>query len=149
MSRSKSLLAAILGALLMFGATNGAGAQELGEKVREIGKNVRDACAKDMRSFCTQVSPGEGRMVACFYAHGDKLSVGCDMALVEAGDKLAWFADEVSKAIGVCAADIRDYCSGMTPGEGRIFQCLRDNQGDLSLGCTQVVNRVASRMAAR
>ncbi|RIA47788.1 cysteine rich repeat-containing protein [Dichotomicrobium thermohalophilum] len=149
MSHGKSLLAFICWAVLTLGVANAAGAQELGEKARKIGENVREACAKDMKTFCSQVTPGDGRMVACFYAHEDKISVGCDMAILEAGDKLAWFVDEVRTAVAGCAADIREYCRGMTPGEGRIFQCLRDNQGELSQGCRGLVSRLASRLAAR
>ncbi len=149
MAGRRSLFAAICTALLMLGLTSGAGAQEMREKARQLGENVREACSKDMRSYCTQVSPGGGRLVACFFAHQDKISVGCEMALLEASDKIEWVVDEVRSAVATCAVDIRKHCAGMVPGEGRIFQCLRDNQGDLTRGCTQVVNRVASRLAAR
>jgi Golgi apparatus protein 1 len=149
MPHSKSLLAVICWALLALGLTQGAGAQELGEKARQLGENVRQACSKDVQNFCSQVTPGDGRLVACFYAHEDKISVGCDMAILEAGDQLAWFVDELRTAVAGCAADIRDLCRGMTPGEGRIFQCLRDNRGELSRGCEGLVNRLASRLAAR
>ncbi len=149
MTRSTSLLAVICWILLGLGLTQGAGAQELGEKARQLGENVRQACSKDAQTFCSRVTPGNGRLVACFYAHEDKISPGCDMAILEAGDKLAWFVDEVRTAVTSCAADIRETCRGMTPGEGRIFQCLRDNQGELSQGCRRVVNRVAARLAAR
>ncbi len=149
MSYRKSLVAAICGLLLAFGLTNAAQAQDMREKARQLGENVRGACTKDAQNFCSQVSRGDGRLVACFYAHGDKISVGCEMALVEASEKLTWVADEVRSSIGACARDVHQHCAGMTPGEGRIFRCLQDNQQELSNACTQVVARIASRTAAR
>lgn len=149
MSGPRSLFAALSAVLLMLGLTSGAGAQDMRDKARQLVEGVRDACSNDMRSYCSQVSPGDGRLVACFFAHQDKISVGCETALLEASDKIEWVVDEVRSAVASCAVDIRKHCGGMTPGEGRIFQCLRDNQGDLGRGCTQVVNRVASRLASR
>ncbi|NIV22045.1 MAG: hypothetical protein GWN51_00030, partial [Gemmatimonadetes bacterium] len=45
---------------------------------------VMKACDAEIQAYCSQVSPGEGRLLACFYAHGDKLSGQCEYALYDA-----------------------------------------------------------------
>lgn len=142
MSSGKYIALAIMWAALAIGPAGTASA-------RDIAQDVRSACAKDVESFCSQVTPGEGRLMACIYAHEDRISDGCDMALVEAGDKLASVADKVRSAVASCAGDIRTHCNGMSPGDGEIFQCLRDNKSSLSSGCGQVVDRIAARRAER
>jgi hypothetical protein len=45
---------------------------------------VRDACAKDMQTYCNGVQPGGGRIMACFKEHQDKISPACKTALGQA-----------------------------------------------------------------
>ena len=40
---------------------------------RETGKR----CADDIKKYCTDSDPGEGRMVYCMQAHEDKISPKC------------------------------------------------------------------------
>lgn len=142
MSLGKYLTLAAMWAVLSTGPIGTASAQD-------IAQDVRNACANDVKTYCSQVTPGEGRLMACIYAHEDRISDDCDMALVEAGDKLASIADKVRSAVASCAKDIRTHCSGMSPGDGKIFQCLRDNKQSLSSDCGEVVDRIASRRAER
>lgn len=120
-----------------------------GVQAQEIGKELRSACSQDVKNFCSQVTRGEGRLVACFYAHNDQLSAPCDMAIVETGDKLAAAADKLRTAVAICARDIREHCSSMEPGDGRVFRCLSDNKASLNEGCGRVVNRIQTRMTSR
>ena len=61
------LLVAIVGVVLLSAA--GAWAQE------SIVDNVKKACATELTTYCSQVTPGEGRILACFFAHEDKFCV--------------------------------------------------------------------------
>ena len=45
-----------------------------------------------------------------------------------------------------CAADIKTYCAGVQQGEGRIAQCLRSHQQQLSPGCQQGMAKAATLM---
>ena len=45
-----------------------------------------------------------------------------------------------------CAPDIKAYCAGVQQGEGRIAQCLRSHQQQLSPACQQGVAKAASLM---
>jgi len=35
----------------------------------------------------------------------------------------------------VCRADVKKFCQGVKPGEGRIFACLKENSSKLSPAC--------------
>jgi len=120
-----------------------------GVQAQEIGKEMRQACSADVKNFCSQVTRGEGRMVACFYAHNDQLSAPCEMAIVETGDRLAAAADKLRTAVAICASDIRKHCSAMDAGSGRIFRCLSDNKASLNEGCGRIVSRIQTRMTSR
>jgi len=39
--------------------------------------SLRDACADDVKQFCANVEPGQGRIVRCIRDNEDKLSQQC------------------------------------------------------------------------
>ena len=45
-----------------------------------------------------------------------------------------------------CAPDIQAYCAGVQQGEGRIAQCLRAHQSQLSPACQQGMAKAATLM---
>ena len=45
-------------------------------------------CEAAITTTCKDVTPGEGRILACLYAHGDKLSGKCEYALYDAAIQL-------------------------------------------------------------
>ena len=70
--------------LMMLGA--GLAACALGSVAGAVGEGsladqVREGCKAELESYCKQVTPGEGRLLACLYAFEDKLSARCDYAL--------------------------------------------------------------------
>ncbi len=48
------------------------------------GKRLRDACAEDVRTFCSGIEPGGGRIAQCLKKHRDQLSSTCKTALAKA-----------------------------------------------------------------
>jgi hypothetical protein len=38
-----------------------------------------------------------------------------------------------------CAADVKKLCADVTPGGGRIIQCLKEHKDEVSDGCKQAV----------
>ncbi|HLE01221.1 MAG TPA: cysteine rich repeat-containing protein [Bdellovibrionota bacterium] len=38
-------------------------------------------CSSDLKQYCKDVTPGQGRIAACLKANGDKLSGGCRLHL--------------------------------------------------------------------
>jgi hypothetical protein len=107
-----------------------------------IVETVEQGCATEIESFCSQVSPGEGRLLACFYAHEDKLSGQCQYALYSASAQLDQAVSALDYVATQCHDDLMTHCANVQIGEGRVLECLRANKDAVSPGCTQAVNDV-------
>jgi len=107
-----------------------------------IVETVEKGCATEIESFCSQVSPGEGRMLACFYAHEDKLSGQCQYALYSASAQLDQAVSALNYVATQCENDLMTHCANVQIGEGRVLECLRANADSVSPACTQAVNDV-------
>jgi hypothetical protein len=107
-----------------------------------IVETVEQGCAAEIESFCSQVSPGEGRLLACFYAHEDKLSGQCQYALYSASAKLDQAVSALNYVATQCEDDLMTHCADVQIGEGRVLECLRAHADSVSAACTQAVNDV-------
>ena len=105
-------------------------------------ETVEAGCADEIKNFCSQVSPGEGRLLACFYAHEDKLSGRCQYALYQASNMLDQAVSALNYVAGECENDIVKNCADVQMGEGRIIECLRSNPDAVSAGCMTALNEV-------
>ena len=103
---------------------------------------VKEGCKAELESHCKQVTPGEGRLLACLYAFQDKLSGRCEYALYDASARLERAVAALSYAATECREDIEKHCSGVEPGEGRIAGCLKKKGSSLSKRCNQAVKDV-------
>ncbi|MFA5975232.1 MAG: cysteine rich repeat-containing protein [Elusimicrobiota bacterium] len=50
---------------------------EVKERVKERADEVKKVCQADVQKFCSDVKPGEGRIVHCLKAHAPDLSAAC------------------------------------------------------------------------
>lgn len=112
-------------------------------------QDVLNACAADIKKYCSQVTLGNGRMAACLYAHEDKLTDKCDVAVADAADQLDWFLSTVRDAIEACASDIEKHCAKVEAGQGRIFVCLKAKEAELTKTCKPVVTRISGRLTGK
>lgn len=100
------------------------------------------ACQPEIESYCSQVTPGEGRMLACFFAHGDKLSGSCNWALYEATAALEDFVSAVAHVASECHDDLLKYCGDVEMGEGRVGVCLLEHEEEVTEACRQAMSDV-------
>ena len=107
------------------------------------------ACESEIKKYCSNVTLGDGRLLACMYAHEDKVSDKCDAAIAEAADQLDWFLSRMREAIAQCAPDIKKHCTGVNLGEGRVFACLMLKKSELADGCGKFVDSVGQRLTKR
>jgi len=103
---------------------------------------VTKACENEIDSYCSQVSPGEGRLLSCFYAHEDKLSVQCINALYDGMQTLERAVEAISYVAAQCRDDIDTHCGETVPGEGRIAECLLGKKAELSAPCSSAIDEV-------
>jgi len=96
---------------------------------------VEKNCTPELETYCQTVTPGEGRGVACLYAHNDKLSDSCRTALYQASEEFKSATDNVNAFIEDCKADILQLCSKVAIGEGRIVACLEKNKKKIAPKC--------------
>lgn len=108
-----------------------------------IPETLKNGCSKDLKSHCKSVTPGEGRLVACLYAYGDKLSADCAFAVYDAYDQLEAVTAAVAHIVKdtSCRSDIRQYCRNVPPGGGRIFECVNKHKATLTDGCRAALPR--------
>jgi len=123
-------------ALFTIAGTHSAMAQE------SVVEMVTKACETEIESYCSQVTPGEGRLLSCFYAHEDKLSVQCINALYDGMQTLERAVEAMSYVAAQCRDDIDTHCGETVPGEGRIAACLVEKKADLSATCSSAINEV-------
>ena len=111
----------------------------------ELAEQVLEGCNTELARFCAEVTPDEGRLLACLYAHGDKLSKQCDYALHTAAARLERAISAVTYVASECRAEIQTHCAGIAAGQGRVAQCLKDHKRELSPGCDQALTEVGAK----
>ncbi len=136
------VLCAVVGSLIL--GASGVAAAEGDEGIID---HVMQACEPEIAAYCSQVTPGEGRLLACFYAHEDKLSGRCEYALFEAAAQLEQFAAAVTHLATECIDDLETYCTEVEIGEGRVATCLLEHKADVSEACRQAIDDVGLEMA--
>jgi hypothetical protein len=123
-------------AIVSLGITSSLSAQET------IIDTVANGCKTEITTYCKDVKPGEGRILACLYAYEDKLSGKCEYALYDAAARLERAVAGLAYAAKECEADIAANCSGVKAGEGRVLQCLEKNEAKVSQRCKGAIKDV-------
>jgi hypothetical protein len=108
----------------------------------DLVQTVVNGCKKELDTYCKNVTPGEGRGLACLYAHGDKLSGKCEYALYDAAAQLERAVAALSYAVNECRDDLENLCSGVAAGEGRLLDCLEKNDAKVSDRCKEAIKDV-------
>jgi hypothetical protein len=102
-------------------------------------EHVVTACEADLKQYCSQVTPGEGRMLHCVAAHEDKLSGQCEYALYEAASLLQQLSAAIVYVAESCETEIETLCSDVKAGEGRILDCLAANNAQVGETCKKSI----------
>ena len=108
-------------------------------------ETVAKGCEKELTSYCKDVTPGEGRVLACLYAFSDKLTGQCEYALYDAAAQLERFVAALSYVANECDADLEKFCADIAVGEGRILKCLDENSSKINERCSQALKDVSAK----
>jgi hypothetical protein len=106
---------------------------------QELVETVATGCEKELAAYCKDVTPGEGRILACLYAHEDKLSGQCEYALFDAAAQLERAVATLAYLVNECGDDLEKYCVDVPAGEGRLLDCLDQNEKKVSRRCKQAL----------
>ena len=98
-------------------------------------------CAGEIKSYCSQVSPGGDRLVACLIAFEDKISPRCRLTAYLASGGLGSRMKYLQTMARTCSSDILQYCSKVPAGGGRIYDCLKSNKATLTGSCRKAIPR--------
>ncbi|WP_373501457.1 cysteine rich repeat-containing protein [Desulfococcus sp.] len=122
--------------MMSFGVAGSLSAEE------NIIETVSNGCKSEIETYCKDVTPGEGRVLACLYAHQDKLSGKCDYALYDAASRLERAVAALGYVANECEADLMTYCADVQVGEGRVLECLKKNDAKVSKRCKGALKEV-------
>ena len=114
----------------------------LQEKLTARIAKLQSACAKDIKKYCKDVTPGEGRVIYCMQAHEDKISPQCTFELEDELTSVQNSLDDLKNAISACKAEITGICGKVIPGQGRIATCLLANKSTASKDCADAIQKI-------
>jgi hypothetical protein len=100
---------------------------------------VLTSCEADIKQYCSQVTPGEGRLLHCAAAHEDKLSGQCSYALYQAASLLEQLSTAIVYVAESCETEIKTLCGDVKAGEGRVLSCLEGNSESLGEPCKKAL----------
>jgi hypothetical protein len=92
-------------------------------------------CADDLKRHCAKVTPGASRAVACLIAFEDQITPRCRLTAYLASGDLSNRLKALQKMAKICSSDIKQYCSTVVPGGGRVYDCISKNKATLTDAC--------------
>ena len=99
-------------------------------------------CRAELTTYCSNVTPGNGRELACIFAYEDKLSSVCVNTLYDSAQRLSNAVVVLTYLANECEADIDKYCSHVEPGTGGILACMKPFQKVLSQPCNKAIQDI-------
>lgn len=127
----------MIGLVTLLGTLIAVPAMASQENQESLVESVATGCKTELQSYCKDVTMGEGRVLACLYAHNDKLSGQCEYALFDAAVQLERAVAAMSYMANECGDDLMKFCGGVVLGEGRVIDCLEKNKSEVSARCQQ------------
>ncbi len=101
-----------------------------------------EGCSDELQAYCSNVTPGDGRLVFCAKAHEDKLSSRCVYAINRANYWVDYLAHTVAYVAIQCQADALKYCPDVKIGQGRVVNCLAQNRANLNEFCALAIQDI-------
>jgi hypothetical protein len=85
-------------------------------------------CKEDAAKLCKDVKPGGGAVAKCLKEHSSELSPACKANMEHAQKRVHEFKE-------ACNEDAKKLCKDVKPGEGRVVQCLKKHESELTPAC--------------
>ena len=105
-------------------------------------ESVVEGCMTELETYCKDVTPGQKRVLACLYSYNDKLSGKCEYALFDAAIQLERAIAALTYVVNECADDLDELCADVPAGEGRLLECLAENESKVTARCKDAFQAV-------
>ena len=110
----------------------------LAEKLKDgkitINSSVK-GCDKDIKEHCDGLGNNAQKIFMCLAAYEDQLSLECKTGILEAAMSVRMGAAAIEYSIFACEADADKHCLDVEPGEGRLINCIKANEDEVSKEC--------------
>ena len=91
-------------------------------------------CADDAARLCKDAKPGQGNMARCLKEHAGELSPACQENIAKMKENIRDFRE-------ACKDDMKKLCAGTQRGGGRIIQCMKQHEDELSPACKEQMDQ--------
>jgi len=89
---------------------------------------LKGPCEQELETYCSNVTPGEGRISDCLKRYKESLSPECTEFIAKSSEALKGLKE-------VCSDDVQDFCRDVKTSYRRIVNCLQERYNDLSTDC--------------
>ncbi len=108
---------------------------DLRDRLSTAIQRLEGACGEDIEQFCSDVTPGGGRMASCMDAYSDQLSRSCSFALSRAADRIH---QAVEHFADTCMSAVQQQCGNAD----NMRQCLQQKNASLPHSCQTIIAAV-------
>jgi hypothetical protein len=95
-------------------------------------------CESEMASFCSDVKPGDGRIISCLKSRWPELSTSCRDALDRASQRARSF-------VAQCELDLFRFCRTTPISIDATLACLGEHASELDADCKPAYQRAKAR----
>jgi hypothetical protein len=92
-------------------------------------------CDEDINQHCDGLGNDAEKVFMCLAAYEDHLSTECKLGILEAAVSVRMGAAALNYSIVACEADADMHCLDVQPGEGRMINCIKANESNVSKEC--------------
>ena len=91
-------------------------------------------CDEDIKEHCDGLGNAQ-KIFMCLAAYEDHLSQECKQGILEAAMSVRLGAAALDYSIIACEVDSDKHCFDVQPGEGRLINCIKANETNVSEQC--------------
>jgi hypothetical protein len=122
---------------------------DLRDRLATAVQRIESACGEEIERFCSDVTPGGGRMASCMDAYSDQLSRSCQSALRRSVNRVQ---QAVAGIADTCMSAVQQQCGNAD----NVKRCLQEKNSSLPQSCQTIVavvqqgrQALAARMPAQ
>jgi sporulation protein YlmC with PRC-barrel domain len=105
---------------------------DLRERIASAVERIENACGEDIERFCSEITPGGGRIASCVQAYSDQLSRRCQFVLRRTVNRVQQAVETIADT---CMSAVKQQCGD----SGNVKQCVQQKSASLPQSCQVIV----------